>query len=90
MLQEKEILRVGGTRIIPVDVRVVASTNKNLWQLVQGGRFRDDLYYRLNVLSLNIPPLRERPEDICPLVKSFLSKSSDVSSSLLEAKNLKP
>lgn len=88
VLQEKEILRVGGTRIIPVDVRVVASTNKNLWQLVQEGRFRDDLYYRLNVLSLNIPPLRERPEDICPLVKSFLSKSSDVSSSLLEAKNL--
>lgn len=68
VLQEKEILRVGGTRVIPVDVRIISSTNKNLWQMVQEGRFRDDLYYRLNVLTLSIPALRERPEDIPVLV----------------------
>jgi propionate catabolism operon transcriptional regulator len=88
VLQEKEILRVGGTHIIPVDVRVISSSNKNLWQLVQEERFRDDLYYRLNVLTVSIPPLRERPEDICPLVTHFLSRASEASPSLLETKHL--
>lgn len=88
VLQEKEILRVGGTRVIPVDVRVISSTNKNLWQMVQEGRFRDDLYYRLNVLTLSIPPLRERPEDIPVLVTSFLAKRPGANPRLLEEPRL--
>ncbi|MBE3519146.1 MAG: sigma 54-interacting transcriptional regulator [Firmicutes bacterium] len=88
VLQEKEILRVGGTRVIPVDVRVIASTNKNLWQMVQEGRFREDLFYRLNVLRLTIPPLRERLEDIPPLVSSFLSKRPRANPRLLEKPRL--
>jgi len=74
VLQEKEVLRIGGTKILPIDVRVVASTNKNLHELVQKGDFREDLYYRLNVLPINIPPLRERKSDIHLLVKMFLKK----------------
>lgn len=88
VLQEKEILRVGGTRVIPVDVRVISSTNKNLWQMVQEGRFRDDLYYRLNVLTLSIPPLRERLEDIPVLVTSFLEKRPEANPRLLEEPRL--
>lgn len=84
VLQEKEILRVGGTRIIPVDVRVICSTNRNLWQMVQEGKFRDDLYYRLNVLTLNIPPLRERLEDIPVLVAAFLRKRPGANPRLAE------
>lgn len=64
VLQEKEVMRIGGTRVIPVDVRVIAATHRNLEKLRQEGRFRDDLYYRLNVLPLVLPPLRERVEDI--------------------------
>ena len=74
VLQEKEVLRVGGTKIIPIDVRVIASTNKDLHKLVQKGDFREDLYYRLNVLPINIPPLRERKSDIPLLIKMFLKK----------------
>lgn len=88
VLQEKEILRVGGTRVIPVDVRVISSTNKNLWQMVQEGRFRDDLYYRLNVLTLSVPPLRERLEDIPALVASFLAKRPEANPRLLEEARL--
>ncbi|BCV23676.1 sigma 54-interacting transcriptional regulator [Gelria sp. Kuro-4] len=89
VLQEKEILRVGGTRVIPVDVRVISSTNKNLWQMVREGRFRDDLYYRLSVLTLNIPPLRKRIEDIPALVGSFLSKRPEANPRLLEETRLR-
>lgn len=64
VLQEKEVRPVGSGKIIPVDVRVVAATNKNLREEVENGNFRLDLWYRLNVLSVNIIPLRERPEDI--------------------------
>ncbi|GAW92329.1 propionate catabolism operon regulatory protein PrpR [Calderihabitans maritimus] len=76
VLQEKEILRIGGDRIIPVDVRIIAATNKDLWQEVKKGKFREDLYYRLNVLYLGIPPLRERIEDIPVLVKEMVMRNS--------------
>ncbi|MEW6399280.1 MAG: sigma 54-interacting transcriptional regulator [Bacillota bacterium] len=72
VLQQKEIVRVGGTRVIPVDVRVIAASNRDLRQLVAQGLFRSDLYYRLNVLPLYVPPLRERKADIAPLVEYFL------------------
>lgn len=75
VLQEREIMRVGGTDIIPVDVRVIAATNKNLAQMCQEGTFREDLYYRLKKLYLKIPPLRARIEDIDELVSCFLSKN---------------
>lgn len=72
VLQQKEVVRIGGTRVIPVDVRVIAASNRDLRQLVAQGLFRSDLYYRLNVLPLYVPPLRERKEDIASLVEYFL------------------
>ncbi len=72
-LQERVILRLGGYRLIPVDTRIIAATNKNLQELQQKGLFRKDLYYRLNVLPLTLPPLRQRPEDIIPLFRHLLS-----------------
>ncbi|MEJ5329720.1 MAG: sigma-54 dependent transcriptional regulator [Desulfobaccales bacterium] len=74
VLQEMEFERVGGTRTIKVDVRVVAATNKDLKDEVEAGRFREDLFYRLNVVHLKIPPLRQRPEDIPPLAHHFMRK----------------
>lgn len=74
VLQEKEIERVGGNRIVPVDVRVIAATHKNLEQMVARGEFREDLYYRLNVIPLYIPPLRERTGDILMLSEHFIKK----------------
>lgn len=73
-LQEGEIERIGDTRVRKVDVRVVAATNENLRDLVEAGKFRDDLFYRLNVFPVNIPPLRERKEDILLLVEHFLNR----------------
>jgi len=73
-LQEKEIRRVGGTCAVPVDIRVIAATNKNLEEAIRRGTFRDDLYYRLKVIPLVIPPLRERTDDIPALVDFFLSR----------------
>ncbi len=70
-IEAKEIERVGGGKPIPVDVRIVAATNKELEKAVAAGEFREDLYFRLNVLPLTIPPLRERPDDIGPLVLHF-------------------
>lgn len=74
VLQEREIMRVGGTKTIPVDVRLIAATNQDLEGMVQRGEFRRDLYYRLNLIPLHIPPLRERVEDIPLLVRHFLDK----------------
>ncbi|MEK4028218.1 sigma 54-interacting transcriptional regulator [Pseudobacillus sp. FSL P4-0506] len=75
VLQEREIMRIGDDKIIPVDVRIIAATNKNLIHMVKAGDFREDLYYRLSVLDLNLPPLRERREDIPVLVNAFIGKS---------------
>jgi propionate catabolism operon transcriptional regulator len=83
VLQEKEVMRVGGRKIIPVDVRIIAATNRNLWNEVKAGNFREDLYYRLSVLELNIPPLRERKEDIPLLAKSILRKNMPMVDSIL-------
>lgn len=74
VLQEKEIMPVGGQRIIPVDVRVISATNQNLTKAVQEGRFREDLYFRLNVLNLQVPPLRGRLEDIPGMFIYFLER----------------
>ena len=74
VLQEQEFERVGGLRTIKVDVRIIAATNQNLLQQVQTGNFREDLYYRLNVFPIEIPPLRERKEDILPLTDYFVEK----------------
>ena len=84
VIQEKQIMRVGGTKLVPIDARIITATNKNLWELVQSGAFREDLYYRINVLELYIPPLRERPEDIMPLFFQFLHRHDHVSSYQLE------
>jgi two-component system response regulator FlrC len=75
-LQEREIDRVGGKEPIPVDVRVIATTNRNLARECAEGRFREDLFYRLNVFPLKVPPLRERPEDILALTNHFLERFS--------------
>lgn len=74
VLQEREITRVGSRRAIPVNVRVIAATNRPLKELVSSGQFRADLFYRLNVANLNIKPLRERPGDILPLADFFLAQ----------------
>jgi transcriptional regulator with GAF, ATPase, and Fis domain len=87
VLQEKEFERVGGTKTIKVDVRFIIATNKNLPDMIRKGQFRDDLYYRINVFSINLPPLRERREDIPYLVDHFLtmnSKDVKISSSALQ------
>jgi two-component system response regulator AtoC len=75
-LQEREVERVGGTRRIAVDVRVIAATNADLRKGIRGGSFRDDLYYRLNVVQISVPPLRERREDIPLLVDHFIRRSN--------------
>ena len=74
VLQEREIRRIGSIKPIKIDVRVIAATNKDLKQMVAEKRFREDLYYRLNVVSVVVPPLRERKDDIVPLAAMFLDE----------------
>ncbi|MCX5721926.1 MAG: sigma-54 dependent transcriptional regulator [Nitrospirae bacterium] len=74
VLQDKEFHRVGGTRLVSINVRVIAATNKDLRLAVKTGEFREDLFFRLNVISLTMPPLRERPEDLPALAKFFLNR----------------
>ena len=76
VLQEREFERVGGTRSIKIDLRLVAATNQNLESMVQAGKFRKDLFYRLNVVSMNVPPLRDRREDIPVLAEHFIAKAA--------------
>ena len=76
LLQEKSIERLGGRDTIPVDVRIIAATNRNLEGALSEGRFREDLYYRLKVVTISLPPLRERPDDIPLLTKYFLARSA--------------
>jgi DNA-binding NtrC family response regulator len=77
VLQDQEIRPVGGNKSVKVDVRIITATNKDLKKQIEEGHFRQDLFYRLNVIPIHIPPLRERPEDIPPLVEAFLRKHSD-------------
>jgi len=76
VLQENSITPLGSTKSYPIDVRVLCSTNRNLYDLVKEGTFRSDLYYRLNVVNLEVPPLRQRREDILPLTEYFLANQS--------------
>ena len=74
ILEDGVVSRLGGSRYIPLDVRIVAATNKDLWQCVQNGNFRADLYFRLNIAKIVIPPLRDRTDDIPALVEHMVSR----------------
>ncbi|ADL13341.1 sigma 54-interacting transcriptional regulator [Acetohalobium arabaticum] len=76
-LQEKEIMRVGGTESIDINARIISATNQDLEQMTKEGKFREDLYYRLNVVPIYVPPLRERKEDITPLISHFLQEFNE-------------
>lgn len=82
VLQEREVMRIGDDKVIPVDVRIVAATNKNLLEMVKNNKFREDLYYRLNILNLHLPPLRSCKEDIPVLVSTFIQKYAPSSRSI--------
>ncbi|MEQ8197565.1 MAG: sigma 54-interacting transcriptional regulator [Clostridiaceae bacterium] len=79
VLQERQVMRIGSSSVININVRVIAATNRNLIRMIDEGTFREDLFYRLNVLHINIPPLRERREDIILILKSFIKKDIKLS-----------
>ncbi|AEI62455.1 sigma-54-dependent transcriptional regulator [Corallococcus macrosporus] len=85
VLETKEVERLGGTLPVPVDARVVAATHQDLARAVKEGRFRQDLYFRLNVMPLQVPPLRERPEDLLPLARAFAAEFAGPQASLVLA-----
>ena len=85
VLQEQEVERLGSARTIKVDVRVIAATNKNLRDLISEGLFREDLFYRLNVIHINVPPLRDRREDIPILIDFFLNRFTEPTSGVVPA-----
>ncbi len=88
VIQEKEVERIGGRKVIPLDVRILATTNRDLRQFVSDGKFREDLYYRLNVFPLHIPALKDRPDDILPLAEMLLRRHCDRAPALADcAKN---
>lgn len=85
VLEQKEVMRIGDDKLVPIDVRIIAATNKNLQESVNKGDFRNDLYYRINILELPLPPLRKRKEDILPLAIRFIREATeDKVSSLFE------
>ena len=77
VLEERQIMRVGDDQIIPINIRIIAATNKDLRKMVEAGKFRSDFYYRLNVLPLKLRPLRDRKEDLYELIESFKKKYAD-------------
>ncbi|WDV45085.1 sigma 54-interacting transcriptional regulator [Clostridiaceae bacterium M8S5] len=85
VIQEMQVMRIGSYKIIEIDVRIIAATNKNLMREVEEGRFREDLYYRLNVLPLNVPPLNKRREDILPLFKKYANEHGELKESIQKA-----
>lgn len=87
VLQENQVMRVGGESVINIDVRVIAATNKNLLNLIKEEKFRADLYYRINVLPINIPPLRDRKEDILMMLNCFMKKKRLISKEVSEILN---
>jgi PAS domain S-box-containing protein len=90
VIQEKKVMRIGGNKLIPVDVRIIAATNIDLKKRIQEGKFRLDLFYRLNILTLNIPPLRARPEDIIVLAKYFIDYFSKIYNKTINSNFTKP
>lgn len=88
VLQEREIVRVGGERSIKLDIRVVSATNKDLKKMVDSNKFREDLYYRLNVVEINLPPLRERKEDIPVFIEHFIKEFSLKNSQKIKGVNV--
>lgn len=87
VLQENQVMRVGGESVIDIDVRIIAATNKDLLEMIKQEKFRADLYYRINVLPINMPSLRERKEDISMMLKYFMKKKRDISEDVKEILN---